>query len=257
MATKSTKTNALRDARGEREPAPQRRRQLPLPFPTEQVALPFVHGTSNADALSLLDAWFARTGDDGGMTSAVLALTGPRFAGKSRLLREVVSERNGALVHPDAKGRLTVVAEEGRTLIGIDNAHIASSASLVAAFNRAVNENVPTIMTGEGRPEHWGRGPNGEQTPLPDLLSRLATTPVAALDAPSEQMLLEASSAALEALGLLLPPQALRKTVSKLKRRFDAVEQFVDAVRVEAASGGTTGRGLLTAVMRDIPTLFL
>ncbi|MEH3121562.1 MAG: chromosomal replication initiator DnaA [Sphingomonas phyllosphaerae] len=126
---------------------------LPLGWPAEEQG-EFLVVESNARAVRMLEHWATWP-----VRAAVLA--GPPKSGRS-LLGRIFAARSGGSVIDDADG----VSEE----------------ALFHAWNRAQEERRPLLLIAAGLPPEW-------QIALPDLRSRLAASPAAAIGAPEDTLM--------------------------------------------------------------------
>ncbi|HEU4704513.1 MAG TPA: chromosomal replication initiator DnaA [Sphingomicrobium sp.] len=129
-------------------------------------------------------------------------LTGPRRSGRTLLARSFV-ERVG--------GRL------------FDGAERADEAALFHAWNDAQDCGRPLVMVTDIVPPEW-------QPRLPDLRTRLAVTPVAAIALPDDFLFARLIELQFADRGLHVPGEALRFMVERLERDYWAAERAVEAV---------------------------
>ncbi len=127
---------------------------LPLAWPAAPRDDEFLVTASNERAAALLDRW-----RDWPVSAALL--TGPRKSGRSLLARIWAAKSGGAL---------------------IDGAEAMPEAELFHAWNRAQADARPMLLIADAAPPAWS-------IKLPDLRSRLAASPVAAIDAPDDALM--------------------------------------------------------------------
>ncbi|MGI8612199.1 MAG: HdaA/DnaA family protein [Sphingomicrobium sp.] len=129
-------------------------------------------------------------------------LTGPRRSGRTLLARSFV-ERVG--------GRLFDGAERGDEEV------------LFHAWNDAQDSGRPLVMIADALPPQW-------QPRLPDLRTRLAVTPVAAIGLPDDFLFARLIELLFADRGLHVPGEALRFMVERLERDYWSAERAVEAV---------------------------
>lgn len=172
---------------------------LPLGWPADPRDDVFLIGPSNARPVHLLDQW------QGWPVKAAL-LTGPRRSGRS-LLARVFAARSGGSVVDDA-GRLP-------------------EAALFHAWNRAQGEGRPLLIVADAPPPDWAIA-------LPDLRSRIAATPHAAIDAPDDDLMRALLARLFEQRHLVAPADLVDWLAARIERSHAAVERIVDALDRQA-----------------------
>lgn len=129
-------------------------------------------------------------------------LTGPRRSGRSLLARSFV-ERVGGRLFDDAEGR----EEE----------------ELFHAWNDAQESGRPLVIVSGQAPLAWSVN-------LPDLRTRLAVTPVAAIGDPDDALFTALIQLFFADRGLHIPADALRFMAERLRRDYWTAERAVEAV---------------------------
>jgi len=131
----------------------------------------FEVGPCNSDAVTALRAYLD-------WPSPILALIGPAGSGKSHLATAWAESVQANLVTP----HVVKPSWRGQPLV-FDNADSAVESQLFAVMNMALNGDVPGLLiTGAKLPKAWN-------VELPDLRSRLANVPIAALSDPDDATL--------------------------------------------------------------------
>lgn len=168
---------------------------LPLAWPADPGDDAFFVSASNAAAVAMLDGWAGwpvRTG----------LLVGPRRSGRS-LLARVFARRSGGVV--------------------MDDAPRSPEAALFHAWNRAEAANRPLLLVADHAPPAW-------EPDLPDLRSRLAASPVAAIDAPDDALVRALLERELRRRALDARPELVDWVVARIERSHDAVLRASDAL---------------------------
>ncbi len=172
---------------------------LPLDWPEDEADDSFIVTPSNAIAVRHLErpaTW----------PVAATLLTGPRKSGRS-LLGRIFARRSG--------GRF------------IDRAETRDERMLFNAWNEAQATRLPLLMVADAPPPAW-------DVVLPDLASRLAATPVVAIDDPDEALVGALVTAQLARRGLALAPEVAAYLVPRVVRSHAHVIAIADAL--DAAS---------------------
>ncbi|RHW16256.1 chromosomal replication initiator DnaA [Sphingomonas gilva] len=174
---------------------------LPLDWPADATADEFLIDDSNRAAVRHLEHW-------GAWPVMASVLAGPRKSGRS-LLGRIFRGQTGGQV--------------------IDDADRADEEAMFHAWNAAQATRRPLLLIAETPPGTWG-------VRLPDLRSRLAATPVVAIEPPS-QALVEALAAHLLARrGLDARGDLTRWIAHRIERSHIAVMRAVDALDEAALS---------------------
>ena len=171
---------------------------LPLGWPPDPRDDAFLVGPSNIHAARLLERWA-----DWPVMTALL--TGPRKSGRSLLARIFAAKSGGTIV---------------------DNAETWPEAALFHAWNRAQAERRPMIIVADRPPPAW-------TIALPDLRSRLAASPHAAIDPPDDGLIRGLLAHLFLARRLDARPDLVDWLASRLERSHVAIERAVDALDQE------------------------
>lgn len=196
---------------------------LPLAWPADPGDDAFLVGSSNANAVELLENWAAWPVRAG-------LLVGPRKSGRS-LLARIFQRKCGGVV--------------------MDEAQQAPETALFHAWNRAQEANRPLLIVADERPPAW-------DIALPDLRSRIAASPTAVIDAPDDTLARALLERGLARRGLDARPELVDWVTSRIERSHLAIACTVDALDTGAmerrrglsipfARVTLTGAGLLAA----------
>ncbi|WP_341208079.1 chromosomal replication initiator DnaA [uncultured Sphingomonas sp.] len=174
---------------------------LPLGWPAEQQG-EFLVVESNARAVRLLEHWATWP-----VRTAVLA--GPPKSGRS-LLGRIFAARSGGSVIDDAG---TVAEEE-----------------LFHAWNRAQEERRPLLLIASALPPDW-------PVALPDLRSRLAASPAAAIGAPEDTLIAALFERGFARRHLDARPDLITWLTARTERSHTAVMDTIDRLDRAALAG--------------------
>lgn len=203
----------------------QGRRQLRLELTREGAGRerPFVVSDCNQAAHARLRTW-------PDPLTPILALSGPRGSGKSRLAAEW-AERVGAVpVHGAEASLLDPLEVEGRPVL-LDRATQADDESLFHLMNLARSGGGALLLVARTPPSVW-------ETALPDLRSRLDAVPTVAIEAPDDAVLAEMLEAEFARRAIAPPPDLIPWLLKRIERSSDAVEAV--AARLDAEPGPVT-----------------
>jgi chromosomal replication initiation ATPase DnaA len=150
-----------------------RQLRLSLKRPASYTRDEFVHGASNALALTAVDAWPRWAG-------GCLALVGPPSAGKTHLARAWAG--NARAVTLD-RARPDISAAAGHPVLLEDVDQGVDDEALFHLINLAARKGSGLLVTARTLPGTWA-------ATLPDLRSRLNALPVAQIAAPDDKVLM-------------------------------------------------------------------
>ena len=168
---------------------------LPLDWPQSDRDARFIVSDANRTAFEHFRQWSL-------WPVKATILTGPRRSGRTLLARSFV-ERVGGRLFDDAEQR--------------------NEEELFHAWNQAQDVGRPLIMIADQVPPAW--------TPrLPDLKTRLAVTPVVAIELPDDGLFGALIQLFFADRGLHIPSDALRFMVERLHRDYWSAERAVEAV---------------------------
>jgi chromosomal replication initiation ATPase DnaA len=167
---------------------------LPLDWPKAEDSSRFILSEANREAYDHFRQWSLWP-----VKASILA--GPRRSGRTLLARAFV-ERVG--------GRL------------FDDCEQHDEESLFHAWNQAQDTGRPLVMV-KGDRERWSIG-------LPDLLTRIAVTPVVRILDPDDSLFEQLIVLLFADRGLVIPPDALRYIVQRVCRDYWTPERVVEAL---------------------------
>lgn len=171
---------------------------LPLAWPADPRDEAFLVTPSNARAAHLLEHW-------GAWPVRTALLTGPRRSGRSLLARIFAAKSGGAI---------------------IDDAERMPEAALFHAWNDAQAGRRPLLIVADAPPPGW-------VVELPDLRSRLAASPHAALAAPDDALVRALLDRLFARRGLDARPDLVDWIAARIERSHLAIERTVDALDQE------------------------
>ncbi|WP_267393065.1 MULTISPECIES: chromosomal replication initiator DnaA [unclassified Sphingomonas] len=168
---------------------------LPLGWPADPRDEAFLITPSNARAAHTLEHW---------ATWPVMAavLTGPRKSGRSLLARIFAAKSGGTI---------------------IDDAERVPEQQLFHAWNQAQAEHRPLVIVADALPPAWG-------VKLPDLRSRLAASPHAAITAPDDELMHALFGQLFLRRGLDARPDLVDWLTLRVERSHIAIQRVVDAL---------------------------
>jgi chromosomal replication initiation ATPase DnaA len=199
---------------------------LPLGHRAALGADDFIVSESSRDAVAWIDRW-------PDWPAPGLVIVGPPASGKTHLA-EVWRQRSGArAVAAGALGREAVVELAAMRAVVVEDADRSGGdeRALLHLFNLLREGGGHLLLTSRSPPARWPLA-------LPDLSSRLAVLPVAAL-APPDDAVLESVIVKLFAdRQLLVEPEVVRFLANRLDRSFAAVAEAVAALDRAALAHG-------------------
>lgn len=171
---------------------------LPLAWPADPRDDEFLVTPSNARAAHQVEHW-------GAWPVMTALLVGPRKSGRSLLARIFAAKSGGTI---------------------IDDAERQPDAVLFHAWNRAQAERRPLVIVADATPPAWAIG-------LPDLRSRLAASPVIAIEAPDDALMKALFERQFLHRGLDARPDLIDWLVARVERSHVALLRAVDALDQE------------------------
>ena len=208
----------------------------------------FIVAPANGLALALVDSW-------PGWPSGRLAVAGPAGSGKTHLAH-VWAARSGARLLPAAAlpeldpadwpsdGGLVVEDADRLEALGPTAARAAEEA-LFHLCNRLSAGGGSLMVSGRSAPAFW-------PLRLPDLASRLAAAPVAALEPPDDGLLAAVLVKLFADRGIGVGPEVIRYLVARMDRSFAAAERLVaDLDRAGLARGRPVSVRLAAEVLAE------
>ena len=171
---------------------------LPLAWPADPRDDEFLLTSSNARAAHTLEHWATWP-----VMTAILV--GPRKSGRSLLARIFAAKSGGAIM---------------------DDADTRSETELFHAWNRAQAERRPLVIVADAAPPQWA-------VRLPDLRSRLAASPVAAIGAPDDALMRMLLERQFLKRGVDARTDLIDWLVTRIERSHLAVLRTIDALDQE------------------------
>ena len=171
---------------------------LPLPYPEEAGETAFLISSSNSRAAQALKRW-------GAWPVMAAMLVGPRKSGRSLLARIFAAQSGGTI---------------------IDDAERVDEEVIFHAWNNAQPDRRPLLIVADAPPPDW-------QVTLPDLRSRLAATPIIAIDPPDEALMHALLERDFARRGLDARPELVQWLLARLERSHVALVRAVDALDQE------------------------
>ncbi|WP_114228825.1 MULTISPECIES: HdaA/DnaA family protein [Sphingomonas] len=168
---------------------------LPLDWPQGSDDRRFIVGEANRAAFEHFQRWSM-------WPVKATILTGPRRSGRSLLARNFVARVGGRL---------------------FDDAQRHDEEALFHAWNQAQESGRPLVMVADAAPPAWS-------PTLPDLRTRLAVTPVIAIEPPDDELYAALIQRLFADRGLHLPAEALRYVVMRVARDYWTAERVVEAI---------------------------
>lgn len=180
------------------EPAPARPGQmvLPLRWKAAQGQKDFYVSQANREAVAFLDGWST-------WPIPAALLIGPTGSGKSHLAA-IFARRANARLWDDAD----------RT---------PSEEALFHAWNAAMDERRPLLMTARTDPRDWN-------LQLADLRSRLAATPRVQIRSPDDALLAAVFAKLWRDRGVSAEPEFAAYVLSRIERSFESLQRAVDLI---------------------------
>lgn len=169
---------------------------LPLRWKAAQGQKDFYVSEANSDAVTFLDGWST-------WPIPAALLVGPAGSGKTHLAA-IFAKRANARLWDD-----------------VDRA--ASEESLFHAWNEAMDERRPLLMTARSLPRDWNLG-------LADLKSRLGATPRVFIHSPDDALLQAVFLKQWRDRGIDAPADVCRYVLSRIERSFESVARAVDII---------------------------
>jgi hypothetical protein len=168
---------------------------LPLDWPQGSDDSRFIVSDANKAAFEHFRSWSR-------WPVRATILIGPRRSGRSLLARSFVARVGGRLFDP---------------------AESHDEETLFHAWNAAQESGRPLVLVADRAPPDWNIA-------LPDLRTRLAVTPVVAIEQPDDALFSSLIQRLFADRGLHLPGEALRYVADRVTRDYWTAERVVDAI---------------------------
>ncbi|TPE58584.1 chromosomal replication initiator DnaA [Sandaracinobacter neustonicus] len=175
---------------------------LPLRWRAAQGQKDFFVSDANAEAVTFLDGWST-------WPVPAALLIGPAGSGKSHLAA-IFARRSNARLWDDAD-------------------RISNEEALFHAWNAAMDERRPLLMTARSMPADWN-------LTLADLKSRLAATPRVQIRSPDDALLEAVFLKQWRDRGVEAPADVTRYVLSRIERSFEGIARTVEALDKAAMS---------------------
>lgn len=202
-------------------------RQLPLDL-AYRAALgrgDFLVTPANSEAVAWIDRWPA-------WPAPALVLAGPSGAGKSHLAAVWRNRAGAASIDGGALDDATVAALlAGPPNLVVEAAEAAAEEPLLHLYNGTAERRGSLLLVARQGPPLWG-------TKLPDLGSRLAALPVAAIALPDDDLIRAVLMKLLADRGIAVAPQVIEYLVLRMERSFAAAQDLVAKLDAEALARG-------------------
>ena len=199
----------------------------------------FLSGSSNENALALIDAW-------PDWPAHAIALVGPEGSGKTHLATIWATAAGARVVSGRTLREIDVPAALATGALVIEDAGaIADERALFHLINLAREEGAYLLFTARSSPALWPAG-------LPDLVSRLRAMPVMVLQAPDDALLRGVIVKLAADRQLQLDENVVSYILTRIERSFAAARAAVIALDQEALrQGRPASRALAAELFRD------
>jgi chromosomal replication initiation ATPase DnaA len=190
--------------------------QLPFAFShqTSYAREDYVVGDANDAALRFVDAWPE-------WPSRAGALWGPEGSGKTHLAHIWAANAGATLLDAGSLTRDVVTGLETGGAWLVDDAHaVREPVALFHLLNLVNQSGGALLLAGRDRPQAWDGG-------IPDLRSRLANTPGAALSEPDEALIARVLLKLFTDRQLKVPEGLIPYLVVRMERSFAAAARLV------------------------------
>lgn len=194
--------------------------QLFLDFPkADPDSRPLIETGSYAGALAALRRWRHWPGQQ-------LALIGDTQSGRTRLLHLWASDAGAALVTGAAlaSAGMGEIARLSVSALAIDDADLSENGlGLLAALNLCRDRGAPVLLSGRTQPAGWFAIP-------PDLRSRLAAMPVAAIEPPDDATLAARLREECALRHLIIPEESVTYLARRMEPSWEAITRVADEI---------------------------
>jgi chromosomal replication initiation ATPase DnaA len=198
----------------------------------------FLSGPCNEAALQLLDSW-------PDWPANAVALIGPQGSGKTHLATIWAAAAGARVVSAHALDRADLPAALATGALVVEDAAAADARVLFHLINLAREQDAFLLFTARTAPTAWAFA-------IPDLVSRLRTLPVVALQAPDDAMLRAVIVKLAADRQLAFDESVLRYLLTRIERSFVAARAAVMALDNEALrQGRPVTRALAAEIFRD------
>lgn len=216
--------------------------QLPLEFPLRQALEreDFLVTASNAAAVEAVEAW-------PGWPGPVLFLVGPPGSGKTHLGGIWRSETQARAVEARDLGAETVPGLLSGAALLVEDApgEALDERAMFHLMNLAREQGASVLVTTRVRPAHW-------TVALPDLRSRLRAAPVAALEAPDDDLLRGVLVKHFTDRQMPVDEGVVSLLMGRMERSLDAARRIVSEIdRRALAEKANVTRGFVSRLLAE------
>lgn len=183
----------------------------------------FVAG-SNALALQAVDGWRDWPGGK-------LLLIGPEGAGKTHLVRLWTKDADAVILPASSLANVDLSRLEGRAVAVEDADRIGPGEAALFHLHNLVTASGALLLTARTPPRDWG-------LVLPDLISRMQSTPIAHLEAPDDALLSAVLVKLFADRQVAVAPNLIPYLVSRMPRSIGAARALVAALDARALALG-------------------
>ncbi len=201
-------------------------RQLAFDLPNDAVMTraDFFVAPSNALALQAVDGWRDWPGRK-------LLLIGPEGAGKSHLAQIWAASADALILHAESLGGADPAGLEGRAVVVEDADRIARAEAELFHLHNMATASGALLLTARTPPRDWG-------LTLPDLISRMQSTPIAHLEAPDDTLLSAVLVKLFADRQVTVAPNLIAYLVTRIPRSISAARAVVADLDARALAAG-------------------
>jgi len=180
-----------------------------------------------------------------------MLLIGPSKSGKTHLAHVWADQTGAEIVQASELPRYDIPTLAGQPHLIVEDVdqiakNTAAQEALFHLHNLLLAQNGLLLLTGTGAPDSWGIS-------LPDLASRLEGTPLAALDAPDDQLLSMVLLKLFDDRQLSPAPAVLSYLVSRMDRSFEMAGDVVDQMdKIALRDRKSISRGVARAALDNL-----
>ena len=215
--------------------------QLPLDLPHRPARgmEDFLVADCNRAAVAWIDRWPQ-------WPAPLVVICGPEACGKSHLVHVWQARSGGSIIDAAELERFDPGAVMGKFALAIEDAGPGLSAAgqrnFFHLYNIAGENGGSLLATSRLPPGQW-------KIAIPDLASRLAGAPLAAIGAPDDALLAAVIVKLLADRQLKVGAEIVSYLVPRIERSFGAVRRIVAAIDATALA---QGRNVTVALVRDV-----
>lgn len=201
-------------------------RQLAFDLPNAEAMTreDFFAAPSNALALQAVEGWQ-------GWPGRKLLLIGPEGSGKTHLARIWAASADAVILAAGAMAGAELSGLQGRAVVVEDADRIGGAEAALFHLHNMATENGALLLTARTPPRDWG-------LTLPDLISRMQSTPIAQLEAPDDALLSAVLVKLFADRQVTVVPNLIPYLISRMPRSVGAARALVAALDARALSLG-------------------